>query len=249
VLLALLFAAHASAAPNLETLTAVWAKNQSVIAEHAGHPVTLESSDFRTIVKGGIAKRRRREAGPDGAIGIGWTPHTRAAVWVAIIDDIHNTMVSSLTEQRLDNAVDDQKLLYQRLDLPWPFSDRQWVIAIQNNPRIAHASLNQVWERSWKLEGTQPVPPGDPGALWVPMINGAWLAIEADEGTLLIYQARTTIGGAIPDDLVTRWALATLDEMMSSVFSRAAEIPAHYRAKHAPIKGGDNLKIMHFSPD
>jgi hypothetical protein len=249
VLLALLFTAHASAAPSLEVLTAVWAKNQSIIAEHAGHPVALERSDFQTIAKGGIAKRRRREDGPDGAIGIGWTPHTRAAVWVAIIDDIHNTMVSSLTEHRLGTTVDGQKLLYQHLDLPWPFTDRQWVIAIQNNTRIAHSSLNQVWERSWKLESTQSVPPGDPGALWVPMINGAWLAIEASGGTLLVYQARTTIGGAIPDDLVTRWALATLDEMMGGVFSRAAEIPTHYRAKHTPIIGGDNLPIVPFSFD
>ena len=246
MLFALLFVATATAAPSAEALAELWAEYQAVIAQHTDHPAKLSAADFKVIARGGIAKHRRRELGPDSAIGIGWTPHSRSAVWVAIIDDIHNTMVSSLTEARLGHSADGTKLLYQRLDLPWPFQDRQWVIAIQNNAGIATASSGRVWERTWQLAANQQAPLAKDEALWVPMISGAWLAIDTPDGTLLVYRAKTTIGGAIPDELVTRWALATLDEMLENVFSRAGEIPEHYRGDHTPIMGGDNVEISLF---
>ena len=213
------------------------------MGQHTKQTVLLDDNDFRRVAEGKIAKRRLSQEGPDRAIGVGWTPHSRESVWIAIIDEVHNTMVSSLFEQRLKNGADGAKHLYQRLDLPWPFNDRQWVISIANNTPLAEASTNAVWERYWVLSDPIQRDPAVPGALWIPTLDGSWIAISVGGGTLLIYQVRTTIGGTIPDELVTRWAMATLDEMLENVFTRAAEIPEHYDREHERIQGGDGKEI------
>jgi len=243
MLLALLFLTPCFAEPTAKDLADVWAKNFSTLGQHTKQTVLLDDNDFRRVAEGKIAKRRLIQEGPDRAIGVGWTPHTRDAVWIAIIDEVHNTMVNSLYEQRLGTSTDGAKRLYQRLDLPWPFTDRQWVISISNNTALAKASANTLWERYWTLSDPIQGEPADPGSLWIPTLDGAWIAIPIGGGTLLVYQVRTTIGGAIPDELVTRWAMATLDEMLENVFTRAAEIPKHYDREHERIMGGDGKVI------
>jgi len=243
MLLALLTLTPCLAQPTAEELSDVWARNFSTLGHHAKHTVLLDATDFKRVAEGKIAKRRLIQEGPDRAIGVGWTPHSRDSVWIAIIDEVHNTMVNSLYEQRLGNSEDGAKRLYQRLDLPWPFHDRQWVISISNNTALADATNNDLWERYWRLDAPIDSEPADPDALWIPTLDGAWIAVPIDGGTLLVYQARTTIGGAIPDELVTRWAMSTLDEMLMNVFSRAAEIPHHYDRQHERIVGGDGKVI------
>ncbi len=240
----LLFLSVAAARPSAAILAETWSKHHGLIGQNMGQPMALTDTDFQVIAKGGVAKHRLRMEGPDAAIGIGWTPHNRKAVWIAIIDDIHNTMVSGLTEKRLGLRQDGAKLLYQRLGLPWPFTDRQWVIAIQNNPKIAASSSNNVWQRTWALDEEKHGVINNDNAMWVPLLNGGWIAVEAGGGTLLLYQAQATIGGAIPDELVTRWAMATMDEMLGNVFERAGEIPAHYSEHHRSINGGDGQPIV-----
>ncbi len=236
----------ALAQPNPADLSAAWNGHLEAIATHSPAPVLLSEEDFRVVSEGGIAKRRLVQEGPDRAIGVGWTPHPREAVWVAIIDDIHNTMVSDLTEHRLGQTPSGAKLLYQRLDLPWPFNDRQWTIEIRSDRAVADHTSNQVWSRSWTLSPNKAPQVATEDALWAPTLDGGWLVIDAAGGTLVVYQARTTIGGVVPDDVVTRWALSTLDEMMGNLFKRAAEIPSHYDASHESILGGDGQPITPF---
>ena len=246
MLLVLLTLCLAMAVPSTEALSDAWSSQFKTLSEHTHQPVLLGDADFQRVSEGKIAKRRLNQEGPDRAIGVGWTPHSREAIWVAIIDEIHNTMVSSLVEKRLGRDDQGAKLLYQRLDLPWPFHDRQWVIAISNNTALASASGGQIWERSWRLSDPIDGDPANEQAMWIPTLDGAWIAIPVDGGTLLVYQVRTTIGGAIPDEVVTRWAMSTLDEMLENVFSRAAEIPKHYTPDHDPINGGDGKPINKF---
>jgi len=236
----------ALAQPNAGELAQVWNDHHVTITAHTKAPILLSDEDFSVVAAGGVAKRRLSQDGPDRAIGVAWTPHSRAAVWVAIIDDIHNTMVDGLTEQRLGTSQSGGKLLYQRLDLPWPLNDRQWVIEIENDPVLARATTNQVWSRTWSLSTHRAPEVDDPEALWAPTLDGGWLAIDVADGTLIVYQARTTIGGVVPDGLVTSWAMSTLDEMLGNLFSRAAEIPAHYTTDHDPIHGGDGKPILKF---
>lgn len=236
----------ALAQPQAGELALVWNTHHATITAHTEAPILLSDDDFAIVAEGGVAKRRLSQDGPDRAIGVAWTPHARNAVWVAIIDDIHNTMVDGLTEHRLGASARGHKLLYQRLDFPWPLNDRQWVIEIENDPSLAEATTNQVWSRSWSLSTHTAPDVADKEALWAPTLDGGWLALDVAGGTLIVYQARTTIGGVVPDGLVTSWAMSTLDEMLGNLFKRAAEIPAHYTADHAPILGGDDKPITAF---
>jgi len=236
----------ALAQPQAGELAQVWSTHHATITAHTEAPILLSDEDFDVVARGGVAKRRLSQNGPDRAIGVAWTPHSRAAVWVAIIDDIHNTMVEGLTEQRLGAGEAGVKLLYQRLDFPWPLNDRQWVIEIENDPRLAKATANQVWSRTWSLSDHRAPGVADPEALWAPTLDGGWLAIDVEGGTLIVYQARTTVGGVVPDGLVTSWAMSTLDEMLGNLFARAAEIPEHYTPDHDPIQGGDGRPIVGF---
>ncbi len=205
--------------------------------------MTLTTADFERVASGEIAKRRIQEDGPDRAMGLMWTPIERNRIWVAVLDDIHDTVVSNLVERRLEKSDAGHKRLYQRLVLPWPLTDRQWVIEVWNNTSLATATKGRIWERPWDLAAPDLMPDPDPDAIWVPMINGSWFLMEVGGGTLIAYSARTTIGGSIPSDLVTRWALATLDEMLEHIAARAAVIDAHYPPKHEPVLGGDNIPV------
>ena len=230
-------------APSAEALMAAWARHERAIGRHGQHPIAPTESDFRTMAAGGVAKRRVLETGPDRAVGMIWTPVDRNRVWIAILDDIHDTVVSSLREERLPRSPTDRKRLYQHLSLPWPFADRQWVIEIWNNRALVDATEGGVWERAWDLADPVLMATPDPSAVWVPMTNGSWFLVPVHGGTMVAYSARSTIGGAIPHDLVTRWAMATLDEMLGHVADRAAGIQRHYTKGHEPIAGADGIPI------
>ena len=232
--------------PSIEKLENTWDKLIPQIEQNARHPIALTEQDFVTVSKGKVAKRRIREPGPDRALGMMWTSIDRNQVWIAILDDVHDTLVNALTERRLGHSQAGHKLLYQHLNLPWPVQDRQWVVEIQNNLAIADQSNGMLWERSWDLADPERMPEPDPNAIWVPVSNGSWLLVPIDGGTLVIYHTRSAIGGRIPDEVVTRWAMATLDEMMLHITERAASIPDHYRGNHEILKGGDNIEIKQF---
>ena len=232
--------------PSLDELNAAWDVNKLAVATKSIQPIILQPGDLEAVSKGKVGRRRIAESGPDRAMGIAWTPTRREAVWVAIIDDIHDTMVSALSEKRLGRNELGQKLLYQHLSLPWPVTDRQWVLKIWNNASLATATNDGVWERPWDLADPGLMVQSDPAAIWIPMTNGSWFLMPAAGGTLVIYTARTHIGGAIPEELVTQWALSTLDEMIGHILERSAEIHHHYGIEHEPIIGGDNKPIPAF---
>ena len=232
--------------PSADVLQAAWTRHSDRVERDANHPIRLNRSDFETVASGRVAKRRIVEQGPDRAMGLLWAPVDRNTLWIAVLDDIHDTVVQSLTEHRLANSPEGRKRLYQRLDLPWPFNDRQWVIEIWNNQGLVQSTHGAVWERSWDLTSPELMPQPDPQALWVPMTNGSWLLVDAAGGTLMAYSARTTIGGAIPDEAVTRWAMATLDEMMMHIVERSKSIPDHYGPEHEPVLDGANAPIPPF---
>ena len=171
-----------------------------------------------------------------------WTPHSRPAVWVAIIDDIHNTMVEGLTEHRLGSSESGGKLLYQRLDFPWPLNDRQWVIEIANDPPLAKATDGQVWSRHWALAPSTPRWPTRRRSGRRRWTVAGWPSMASRPS--LSAKARTTVGGVVPDGLVTSWAMSTLDEMLADVVrAHPAEI-AHYTAEHDVGSDGTIIFIL-----
>jgi hypothetical protein len=232
--------------PSTEQLESVWDKHKTALTTLTEQPILLQPEDFEHISKGQVAKRRIRQDGPDRVMGAAWSPLSREEIWLAVLDDTHDTLVKILSERTLYYDQDGRKFLYQHLDLPWPISDRQWVIEVWNNTQLNDATHNQVWERVWNLSDSKKMDEPDPQAIWAPMTDGAWLFIPAMDGTLVIYHVRSTVGGAIPDEVVTRWALATVDEMIVHALTRAKEIPAHYGSEHFAIDGGDNQPVRPF---
>ncbi len=232
--------------PSAEQMRESWGALQPIVAAQATFPIVMQPRDFEAMGDGKIAKRRIREDGPDRAMGAMWAPLDRNQIWVAILDDAHDNLVSALTETRLGPSQQGNKLLYQHLDLPWPVQDRQLVVEIQNNTEIARATEGVLWERSWDLADSKLMTDADPHAIWVPLATGSWLLFPVEDGTIVVYHARSTIGGRIPDEIVTRWAMATVDEMMVHIVDRAREITGHYTEGHEIFFGGDNQPIKPF---
>ena len=245
-----LFLVHPASAqgdrPTADALETAWTSLEASVSSTAVFPIELTRKDFEQIARGKVAKRRIREEGPDRAMGAMWTPISRNRVWISILDDVHDNLVSSLTEHRLGRSEQGNKLLYQHLNLPWPVQDRQLVVEITNNQLITKHTDNRLWERSWDLAEPTLMPNPDPDAVWVPVATGSWLLFPLAEGTVVVYHARSAIGGRIPDEAVTRWALATLDEMMIHIADRAATIEEHYTGAHEIIHGCDEKPIPKF---
>ena len=81
MLLVLLTLCLAMAVPSTEALSDAWSSQFKTLSEHTHQPVLLGDADFQRVSEGKIAKRRLNQEGPDRAIGVGWTPHSREAIW------------------------------------------------------------------------------------------------------------------------------------------------------------------------
>ncbi|MCB9758399.1 MAG: hypothetical protein H6739_01030 [Alphaproteobacteria bacterium] len=252
--LSLLTAAWAADPPTPEALASAWAAVTPVIAAEGRLPLPpLSAKHWQDIADGEVVKLRMDGgAGADRAVGVGWLPYPIDAVWVGVLDDVHDDLVSGLSETWLPGTVPGHKVLYQHLDLPRPFSDRHWVIIIENTRRLYAVSGGAVWERTWDLDprgdaALQDVPPGFvegfDTAIVTPVNEGGWYLVPAEGGVLVVYQVRTVVGGNIPDELIVRYALATLDELIAHVGELAARAPNHYVGDHYGIVRPDGAEI------
>lgn len=245
--LALLAGAALAASPDPERLSQGWSAWSGAMAQ-ARYPFAFTGADFAALARGQVVRRRVPAAGADRAVGAWWTQTPRDALWIAILDDKHDKVVSGLIEQQLPGTTSARKLLYQHLDLPWPATDRHWVADIENNGALVSASAGGVWERTWTLASPDlavaagAVVPGE--AIWMPELDGGWTLAEVAGGTLLVYHVRTVIGGSIPEDLVARWSLSTLDAMLRHIDARAQGLAGHYDAAHEPVLRPDGTAIQ-----
>jgi hypothetical protein len=240
----LLGAGLALATPDAVALKSAW--NEALPAMRAGAriPVTLPDSAFATLAQGGVARVREDLAGADRVLGAVWTDAPRDALWIAILDDQHFTMVNGLYEEELPGTGALRKLLYQRLDLPWPLQDRQWVIDIRSNAELWARSGGAIWERAWTLADPALEVSASPDAVWSTTNEGGWLLVDAAGGTLAVYHVRAEIGGNVPDEASTQWAWSKLDELMRGTVTRArTQIPGHYDAAHDRIARPDGSVI------
>lgn len=258
-LLLLLTTTSPAASPegaDAEALVRAWAGWQEALRRHGRYAVELDPADLRVVAQGDVARHRSQLDGIDRVVGATWSDLPRDALWVAILDDTCDQLISGLTERHLPPERPGQKILFQHVDLPWPFADRQWILDIRNNRELHAATGGQAWERAWTLADRQvergaavpqPAPPHPTlpaaDAVWTPLNEGGWLLLDAAGGTLLVYHARADVGGAIPDDAATRFALATLRGMMRHVVARAGVIPTHYDAAHAPLERPDGTVV------
>jgi hypothetical protein len=229
--------------PTVEELTRALEGWHPAVEAAAVYPIVFSDDELAEIAAGGVARRRERLEGADRVLGVTWTPASRDALWIGIQDDAHFTLVEGLVDEQLPGSTNDQKLLYQRIDLPWPFADRQWVIGIRNNAALWAATSGGVWERTWSLSDARGAAQESPDAVWVSVNDGGWLLADAAGGTLIAYHVRSVVDGNIPDEAAAQWCFSTLESMLLGILDRAGRVPGHYDASHAPLYRPDGTLI------
>lgn len=205
--------------------------------------------DRALLAQVAAGKVGRSTEGPSGVVAWGVIPAPRELVWLTMTDDHLSDAVQALTEVRLRGSWTSPKLIYQRLDLPWPFADRHWVLAVANNGALAEAT--GVWERAWTQDDS--ALPGvrsrtDPAlfdaAATLPVNRGSWLLVPVDATrTLAVYQVWTELGGSIPTAAVTAWTRASLDGLYADLSAHTEAVRARYGPGCEVQRGADGAPI------
>lgn len=133
---------------------------------------------------------------------------------------------------------------YHHVDLPWPFSDRHWLILCEQNSSLANASHDEIWEHRWSLlppDGSLLEATYESGrvvgltrkafdnSVYLTANRGAWIVFDLGEaGTLVAASMDVDFGGHFPDALVQSYA----KQQMKAFFAALHALPgAHYAAK------------------
>ena len=196
--------------------------------------------------------------GPSAATGLVLSSVPRPDLWVAA-QDPHTQVDPDLVEFIVDQIGPDEAIWYGHWDLPRPVKDRQWVVRSYNNHALATSTGNQAWEHVWTLvpDGLAQVRPmvqdgrsngvgmdQVDDAIFTPVNRGSWFMVAVGDQTLLGYQATSVVGGAVPDWLVARLAMARLESVLRGVEDRARTwVGDHYTASHPGVFGGDGQHI------
>ncbi len=221
----------------------------------------LSTKQIDRLLAGEVVKIRQKSGSPDDpqtAVGYILIDEPRNDVWLAALDP-HFLPVKNLREYRIFSDGTGNSSWYQHYDLPWPVTDRHWIVDLSNDLRVNEKTRGKAWELDWNLrvggealasklarEGKVPGVTAKMAneAIYTPVNRGAWVAINVRGGrTLLVYHATTVVGGLIPDSLVLRIAMSALDELLYGVAERSVRMPAHYTSSHDPWPGGDGKPL------
>ena len=167
-----------------------------------------------------------------------------AAVWIAILDDDHNGLSDRITERELHPRQPGYKSLYQHLSLPYPLTDRHWIIEIQTDTQLYASSKQKIWRRGWDLDprgekALSQLAPDDMShiqtGVWTPANEGEWLVLPLASKCLVIYRGRFDVGGRIPESIAQAVGSQGALDLFEQLQDLANEMPAHYRGSHPPI--------------
>ncbi|MBJ95417.1 MAG: hypothetical protein CMP23_13220 [Rickettsiales bacterium] len=216
----------------------------------------LSERQLQRLARGKILRIRDSVSSPEGPQRITGLLLCEAPfedLWVAF-RDTHLTSLPVLTEYRLSEDGEWPSRWYQFFHMPGPFADRHWVIAVDDNIPLARSSGNRLWEHYWSLlkggltEGLDRVAAGRVPRVLPQMAKeairpgtneGAWLLIRLNDGrSVLGYTVRASIGGRVPDRLVSTYSMMTLAKLLRGVAATARRVPEHYDAQHSRIRGG-----------
>lgn len=210
-------------------------------------PAPIPAEAFRAAATGEIhARTTSPPARRVQAVGV--LPVDRALAWLSITDDRLDEHVSGLDEVALQGRWTDEKLLYQRIDLPWPLQDRHWVIQLRNNEALAAAT--GAWERSWgpanarlgEARARTDAAAFD-AALRVDENLGSWILVPVEGATLAVYQAQVSLGGSIPDGALASYVRSQVQETFRGVGENARALAGRYGPGCAVQRGGDATAI------
>ena len=218
------------------------------------------------LADGDLVRRREPPAAPgepQRVVALQWFDVSRSALWIAC-QDPHLRMDDSIENLRLSPSVEGHTVWYGLIDLPWPFKNRQWVIKVWDHLPLAEATAGESWEHVWQLDLSQmpealgAIQRGEAGSLTpsraekavvTPVNHGAWVLIDVDGGTLLIWHLTSSIGGSIPDRLVVSNAFHSVERLFRTLERLARRrVERHYRDDHPPLLGGDGKPIPTYGP-
>jgi hypothetical protein len=229
-----------------------------VYNERSADPLPfLTREQIDDLVDDAVIRIRRRDPtlgdeGPERVTGYVVVERPRLDAWLAALDPEfpENPM---LTQTRLEREP-GRSVWYQHVDLPWPITDRHWVIEVTQDVDLADTTEGFVWAHRWRLMDDGPalarrtVASGRAGdlttedvedAIYLPTNEGAWIMFSLDHDlTLIAYRVRTVVGGGIPDSWITTFAMAQLEGLLRDVEERAATARAEYDPDRSPIADG-----------
>jgi hypothetical protein len=226
----------------------------------------LTSDQVAELLEGEVVRIRRRpdrdaEDPPERVTGYRLIRQPRAQVWVAALDPTFQAS-GLLSEARLGRNDDGTSLWHQYLSLPWPVTDRHWVIRVGTRTELAARTDDLIWEQFWELapggqdtarvsiargdlEGITPESSKD--AIYVPANEGSWILFRLEEDlTLVAYRIITRVGGSIPDSWIATFGMAQLSGVLDEVARHAGEVPAIYDPEVHPSIGGNGEPVPRF---
>jgi hypothetical protein len=230
------------------TLQAAWSAIATAVATHAEFPpAPIPPDAFRAAATGEIDARigapptRRVQA-------VGVLPVERTLAWLSITSDRLDEHVAGLEEVPIRGRWAAEKLLYQRIDLPWPFQDRHWVLQLRNNAALAAAC--GAWERSWHPANdsmaearTRTDTAAFDASLRVDDNLGGWILVPVGGQTLAVYQAHVSLGGSIPDGALASYVRSQVEETYRGVTENARDLADRYGPGCSVQPGGDGAPI------
>lgn len=235
---------------SVESLAAAWALVSAAITAEAVHPPPVPTT---AVLKDAAAGRVGRiSLGENGVAGFAVLEASQAQVWLSLTDDRLSEDVAGLTEIAIEGSWSKPKVLYQRVDLPWPVDDRHWVLRLANNTGLAQAC--GVWERSWKLANDRLAESRErtdatafDTSVTMSQNKGSWTLIPLDTGeTFGVYQVWVDLGGNIPAEAAEAYTRSSLLGFVRGVEAHVPDIRARYGAGCTPQPGGDGMPIPCF---
>ena len=159
----------------------------------------------------------------------------------------------------VDGAPEGRERWYEWIDIPFPFSDRHFVLDVWDNHELAKSSDNQVWEHPWEIaEGILPQTkgPAERGeiegvsaqvyrkSVEVDINNGAWVAIALGPNeTLLAFHAQSVVGGAIPDKLIADFVMMSMGKIFRDLVARAETCEDWFKPGKLIAPGGEVVEL------
>jgi hypothetical protein len=230
---------------------------------------TLRQNQVAELLKGNVVKIIDHDPEgkkPSRAVGYMISEISKSDLWLAA-QDPHFTVQSSTTEFLLyqDPSVPDKMQWYGYLDAPWPITDRYWVVLSWNNHKVSVKSNNRFWEHPWELVSDGPaisrkkmdaniITKGSKSqldsAIYTPYNQGGWGMLSISDTsikgkTLIIYHAKTVVGGGIPENLILQLTYSGIDGLLQDLEDRARNrVPKHYVSGHKAIYGGDGKVVQ-----
>ena len=185
----------------------------------------------------------------------------RNDLWIACQDP--HFQLNKMTQFHLiESDGIDRNLFYGFMDLPWPFASRHWLTLSWNNHQMSQESDGRYWEHPWALEKdwTGKVMPyiqtkklGDlnvnavENAIFLPENQGAWVMLDLEIKRLVVYHTTGTVGGEIPENLMLRFLVHTMQDLLRDLEHTAkTKIPAHYNTAHKTMYGGNGKPIPRY---